>query len=90
MTDEQANDSITEDRVASGTEASEGFADLAPWSLHGGLRTPAGWRRIEAYTDGLQVVLLEDPEENDENHNCDQMGCSSLGTHVFWRGEVSR
>jgi hypothetical protein len=44
---------------------------------------------------GVEVWLTEKPEyvvtgqpfEDDDAHNCDQMGCGSQ--HVLWRSEVS-
>jgi len=48
---------------------------------------PSFWR-IEAYTNGNQIVVLGDPpilEEDDPlSHNCDEMGCSSV-EHVVAR-----
>lgn len=50
--------------------------------------TPDGWLPIEAWTDGKQVVVLGTPDD-DENlpeeqwHDCDAMGCSSVGNHVL-------
>lgn len=49
---------------------------------------PKGYRKLEeVYTDGKQIVVIEWPEENDENHNCDALGCSSLW-HVKYRAEI--
>jgi hypothetical protein len=47
---------------------------------------PAGWTRVEAYTDGRRLVVLGEPEEG-EAHNCDAMGCGSF-SHVVARVEV--
>ena len=32
-----------------------------------------------------ELVITGTPNENDENHNCDEMGCGSCG-HVLLRG----
>ena len=45
---------------------------------------PDGYRKIEAYTNGREIVALEWPEDDDENHNCDCLGCSGLD-HVKYR-----
>lgn len=35
---------------------------------------------------GNEILIIGQPEDdNDENHNCDQMGCSSV-EHVLFRG----
>jgi len=52
--------------------------------------TPKGFHRIEAWTNGVTVVLLGfPPDEGDDPdqclHDCDAMGCSSLGEHVLAR-----
>jgi len=51
---------------------------------------PKGYHRIEAWTNGVRVVLLGDAPDDEtdpecEMHNCDAMGCSSLGHHVLAR-----
>lgn len=40
-------------------------------------------------TDKPEYIVLATPFEtdNEEDHNCDQMGCGSC--HVIWRSEVS-
>jgi len=45
---------------------------------------PKGYRKVEAYTNGKEIVALEWPEDEDENHNCDALGCSS-SQHVKYR-----
>ncbi len=52
-------------------------------------RTPKGFWKLDAYTNGYQIVVLgtppyrDDYDENDPNaHNCDAMGCGSLD-HVL-------
>jgi len=54
---------------------------------------PKGYIQVEAYTNGQVIVLCGEPpsEERDpecELHNCDAMGCTSLGPHVLYRGRV--
>ena len=31
-----------------------------------------------------QLIVIGDPDEDDETHNCDHMGCSSVN-HVLYR-----
>ena len=51
-------------------------------------RLPDGFYKIEAYTNGYQIVILGHPPQDDElpegapAHNCDVMGCGSVGPHV--------
>lgn len=48
---------------------------------------PAGARLVEAYeTDREIIVMGEPPDSEDEEtgHNCDALGCGSLG-HVAYR-----
>jgi hypothetical protein len=47
---------------------------------------PQGWESVEAYTNGIDLVVLGSP---DENHNCDMMGCSSV-SHVLYRLKVKQ
>lgn len=59
---------------------------------------PAGWKRIgTAYSDGDGVVVCGTPEpeadEDNPKHNCDEMGCGSVGDHVverFRKSELTR
>jgi hypothetical protein len=48
--------------------------------------TPEGFYPIEAYTNGYVIVILGTPPELDDDdllaHNCDAMGCGSVGPHV--------
>ena len=40
----------------------------------------------EVYTNGDTIVILGIPDsenEDEESHNCDQMGCGSVGPHVI-------
>lgn len=48
---------------------------------------PVGYRKIEAYTNGKEIVAVEWPESEDENHNCDALGCSSV-SHVKYRATI--
>lgn len=34
---------------------------------------------------GPEIIITGCPEEDDENHNCDEMGCGSL-EHIIFRG----
>ena len=43
---------------------------------------PAGFWKINAFTNGYQIVVLGSPPNH---HNCDQMGCGSVGDHVLCR-----
>jgi hypothetical protein len=45
---------------------------------------PKGYRKIEAYTNGREIVATEWPTSDDENHDCDALGCSTLW-HVKYR-----
>ena len=54
---------------------------------------PAGYRKIEAYTNGRMIVVPEQkswPITNDpeDGHNCDVMGCGQ--EHIVARIEVQR
>ena len=52
------------------------------------LDIPEGWTKmpVEAvFQKGSQVVLLGSP---DETHNCDYMGCGSVGPHVLAYAEI--
>jgi hypothetical protein len=54
--------------------------------LHdGSQRVPKGFKKIEAYTDYKTVVIMGDLYVLDgDSHNCDAMGCGSVG-HVMAR-----
>lgn len=57
-----------------------GFVEVAPNTFEG----PARKVGPNVYTGCVRIVLGEvDPE--DEDHNCDAMGCSSTGEHVIDR-----
>jgi len=48
---------------------------------------PEGAKLVECYLTDSQVIVCGDPCD-DENHNCDQMGCSSM-SHVIHRFHIS-
>ena len=39
---------------------------------------------VQVYAAGDEVVITGFPDEDDESHNCDVMGCSSV-SHVLYR-----
>ena len=43
---------------------------------------PSGFKKVIAYWDGNLLVVLGIP---DETHNCDSMGCGSVGGHVVMK-----
>ena len=51
-------------------------------------RTPKGYWKLEAYTNGYEIIFIGDPPKVDEDsplyHNCDAMGCGNLA-HVVAR-----
>lgn len=48
---------------------------------------PFDYWKIEAYTNGHQIVVVGDPPADPEDemlmHSCDEMGCGSVGPHVI-------
>lgn len=59
---------------------------------------PIGAQLVEAYITQAEVIVMGDPEEEPEGlteaelnawyetaHDCDLMGCGSLGNHVLYR-----
>ena len=48
---------------------------------------PKGARLVEAYITARQLIVMGWPSQNDddESHNCDAMGCGSVGSHVIYR-----
>lgn len=53
-------------------------------------RIPEGAIRLEAYEYNNEIIILgypEDVEDDEDNlqHNCDTMGCGSMGSHVILR-----
>jgi hypothetical protein len=59
-------------------------------------RTPKGWRELNAYSvyvnqDMTRIIVCGDPQDEDEeecNHNCDYMGCTSV-SHVILRADLA-
>ena len=58
------------------------------------MKVPEGYVKLEAFSNGKWLVVLGDPP--DENfdpegkwHDCDAMGCNSLGDHVLYRASVN-
>lgn len=54
--------------------------------------SPKGYEEIKN-VDGVfigkgEIVITGIPDSEDETHNCDAMGCSSV-SHVIFRGFVS-
>lgn len=45
---------------------------------------PDGAQFRECYETEKEIIVLGLPEQDDENHNCDEMGCST-GSHVLYR-----
>lgn len=45
---------------------------------------PKGATLVEAYLTEKEIVVMGQPKEDDENHNCDAMGCGTL-SHVLYR-----
>lgn len=50
---------------------------------------PAGATLRECYETDSEVIVIGAPYPDDENHNCDAMGCGSCG-HVLYRFPKSR
>jgi hypothetical protein len=53
---------------------------------------PKGYKEIEdaqVYMSDHEIVITGVPNEDDEGHNCDHMGCSSIN-HVIYRGVVNK
>jgi hypothetical protein len=52
---------------------------------------PKNAKLVECYETDKEIIVCGDPKEDDENHNCDFMRCSSV-SHVLYRfkkeGEV--
>lgn len=47
-------------------------------------RVPEGYELLTAYTNGAEIVVMDDLDQIEEDHDCDQMGCGSLD-HVLCR-----
>jgi hypothetical protein len=41
----------------------------------------------EVWVDGADVIILGEPDSDDESHNCDEMGCGQC--HVIARGRLT-
>ena len=45
--------------------------------------------KLDAYTNGYQIIVFGIPPEQEEDnpllHNCDAMGCGSVGPHLLVR-----
>jgi len=56
-------------------------------------RIPEGGKLIEAYEYKDQIIIMgyPEPEKDPDNpiHNCDAMGCGSIGSHVLYRIKIS-
>lgn len=51
---------------------------------------PKGARLVEAYiSETGEIIVVGEPNPEDENHNCDEMGCSTF-SHVIYRALISR
>lgn len=45
-------------------------------------RIPKGSKLVECYETEDQFVIMGEPMEDDESHNCDSMGCTTLSHAV--------
>jgi hypothetical protein len=45
---------------------------------------PEGSTFRECYETDTEIIVIGWPEDDDENHDCDQLGCSTL-SHVLYR-----
>ena len=54
---------------------------------------PAGFEEIEnvdgVFISDSEIVITGIPDEDDEEHDCDDMGCSSV-SHVLFRATINR
>ena len=54
--------------------------------------TPKGYKEIEhvdgAFISDKEIVITGAPNEDDETHNCNVMGCSSVA-HVLFRARIA-
>ncbi len=48
------------------------------------------WRQEfgNAIVTKTEIIVLGDPDEGDESHNCDEMGCTTV-SHVMFRQRLS-
>lgn len=40
---------------------------------------------VEAYETEKEIIVLGRPKPDDDSHNCDALGCGSVGPHVLYR-----
>lgn len=52
-----------------------------------GWQVPEGTTLRECYETEDEIIVCGFPKENDENHNCDMMGCSTVN-HVLYRFKI--
>ena len=45
---------------------------------------PKGAELRECYETETEIIVMGEPRHDDESHNCDQLGCSSV-SHVKYR-----
>lgn len=43
----------------------------------------------EVWVSAHEIVITGIPDEDDESHNCDHMGCSSIN-HVLFRSPINQ
>lgn len=43
---------------------------------------------VDVYVSNYEIVVTGMPDEDDENHNCDHMGCTSV-SHVLFRSPIN-
>ena len=57
------------------------------------MNIPKGYKEIEGVTEVFvsdeEIVITGIPDEDDESHNCDYMGCGSL-SHVIFRAKIEK
>ncbi|MCE5227893.1 MAG: hypothetical protein LLG05_18795 [Porphyromonadaceae bacterium] len=50
-------------------------------------RIPVGYRALKdiagVFISDDEIVVTGEPDDDDENHNCDEMGCSSVSPVIF-------
>ena len=67
-------------------EEKEMYSDYEP------LRIPNGYRELKnidsVFISDGKIVITGWPDEDDESHNCDAMGCSSV-SHVIFRADYA-
>lgn len=56
------------------------------------MEIPKGYKEITDTVEGVfisdrEIIITGIPDEDDENHNCDAMGCSSV-SHVLFRFNI--